>query len=119
MRNLRHLIRRSGLLSTEQRRRRPEKARRSDVTQRRLSSEVLEKRELLAGDMHVLASNHNYWNRYDVNDDGQISSRDALGVINYMSRSARVRPSSLDRTVRRCSTTSTPTAKSRRLTPSG
>ena len=83
MKNLRQLFRRSGLLSTDQRRRRSEKTRRSDATNRRLTSEVLEKRELLAGD--ILA--HNYWNRYDVNDDGQISARDALGVINYMNSS--------------------------------
>ena len=86
MKNLRHLFRRSGLLSTQKRRRRSENPRRSDATQRRLTNEVLEKRELLAGD--ILASGiHNYWNRYDVNDDGQISARDALGVINYMNSS--------------------------------
>ncbi len=81
MRNLRQLFRRSGLLSSQKRRRRSENPR---PTQRRLSNEVLEKRQLLAGD--VLAVDHNYWNRYDVNDDGQISSRDALGIINYMDR---------------------------------
>ena len=85
MRNLRHLIRRAGLLSSDKRRRRSEKYRRSGTTQRRLSSEALEKRELLAGDIQ-LVEGHNYWNRYDVNDDGNITARDALGVINYMDR---------------------------------
>lgn len=85
MRNLRHLIRRAGLLSSDKRRRRSEKFRRSGTTQRRLSNEALEKRELLAGDIQ-LVEGHNYWNRYDVNDDGNITARDALGVINYMDR---------------------------------
>ncbi len=82
MRNLRQLFRRSGLLSSQKRRRRSESPR---PAHRRLSNEVLEKRELLAGD--ILAADHNYWNGYDVNDDGQVSSRDALGIINYLSRS--------------------------------
>lgn len=85
MRNLRHLIRHAGLLSSDKRRRRSEKFRRSGATQRRLSNEALEKRELLAGDIQ-LVEGHNYWNRYDVNDDGNITARDALGVINYMDR---------------------------------
>lgn len=85
MRNLRQLIRRSGLLPSDQRRRRSEKLRRGEATRRRLGNEVLERRELLAGDM-ILAANHNYWNPYDVNDDGAITARDALGVINYLSR---------------------------------
>ena len=85
MRNLRQLFRRSGLLSTQKRRRRSENPRRGAATQRRLSNEVLEKRELLAGDMgDGLVSQHNYWNRYDVNDDFQVTARDALGIINYL-----------------------------------
>ncbi len=84
MRNLRQLLTRSGLLSNEKHHRRSEKPRRSDATQRRLSSEVLEKRELLASDM--LASQHNYWHSNDVNDDGQITSRDALAIINQLGR---------------------------------
>ncbi|WP_218933777.1 Calx-beta domain-containing protein [Rubripirellula lacrimiformis] len=54
------------------------------MTQRRLGNELLEKRELLAGD--ILASQHNYWNGYDVNDDHQITSRDALAIINQLGR---------------------------------
>ena len=86
MRNLRQLIRRSGLLSSEKRRRRSEKLRQgASPTHRRLSNETLEKRELLAGDIGLVA-NHNYWNPYDVNDDLRISASDALGIINHMSR---------------------------------
>ena len=88
MRNLRQLFRRSGLLSSQKRRRRSEALR---PTHRRLSNEVLEKRQLLAGD--ILAPGHNYWNPYDVNDDGQISARDALGIINYMDHSGEAEAS--------------------------
>ncbi|TWU57387.1 Calx-beta domain-containing protein [Rubripirellula reticaptiva] len=84
MKSLRHLLSRSGLLSNTKRPRRSEKPRRMDATQRRLSNELLEKRELLAGD--ILASQHNYWNGYDVNDDQQITSRDALAIINQLGR---------------------------------
>ncbi len=83
MRNLRQMFRRSGLLSSQKRRRRSENPRRGAATQRRLSNEFLEKRELLAGDVGLVA-NHNYWNRYDVNDDFQVTARDALGIINYL-----------------------------------
>ncbi len=83
MKNLRQLLRRSGLLSSEKRRGRSENTGRNNVSRRRLNNEALEKRELLAGD--ILASNHNYWNGYDVNDDHQITARDALAVINYLS----------------------------------
>lgn len=82
MKNLRHLLSRTGLLS-EQKRRRSDKPRQGDRAQRRLSSETLEKRELLAGDF---APQHNYWNAFDVNDDGQISARDALAIINQLGR---------------------------------
>lgn len=48
---------------------------------RRLSTQTLEQRQLLAGDLNIA---HNYWNGYDVNEDRQISPSDALGVINYL-----------------------------------
>lgn len=82
MRNLRQLFRRSGSLSSQKRRRRSEK--RLAATQRRLNNELLEKRELLAGDLGL--PQHNGWNAYDVNDDRQVSARDALGIINYLAR---------------------------------
>ncbi|MGB7326276.1 MAG: Calx-beta domain-containing protein [Rubripirellula sp.] len=65
-----------------------------DATQRRLSNELLEKRELLAGD--ILASQHNYWNGYDVNDDQQITSRDALAIINQLGRQNSGEAESID-----------------------
>ena len=39
-----------------------------------------------AGDAIGLVPNHNYWNRYDVNDDFRVTARDALNVLNYMGR---------------------------------
>ena len=86
MRNLRRVFRRASLLSSANRRRGSARGSRNDSTLRRLSSEALEKRELLAGDLGT-AANHNYWNAYDVNDDHQISALDALGVINYLGQS--------------------------------
>ena len=71
MRNLRRIFRRASLLSSAKRRRESARGSRNDSTLRRLSSEALEKRELLAGDLGT-AANHNYWNAYDVNDDHQI-----------------------------------------------
>ncbi len=85
MKNLRQFVRRSGLLATGKRRRRLSTSRRSDATNRRLSSETLEKRHLLAGG--ILAS-QNVANRYDVNADGSVTARDALGVVNFLARSS-------------------------------
>ncbi|MFK8111487.1 MAG: Ig-like domain-containing protein [Rubripirellula sp.] len=87
MRNLRQFFRRSGLLSSDKRRRRSEKQRRSEVSQRRLTSETLEKRQLLAGD--ILTADvpaHNAWNRYDVDDNGAITAGDALRIINRLNQ---------------------------------
>ena len=86
MRNLRRVFRQASLLGSANRRRESARGSRNDSTLRRLSSEALEKRELLAGDLGT-AANHNYWNAYDVNDDHQISALDALGVINYLGQS--------------------------------
>ena len=85
MKNLRQLARHSRLLFNGKRRRRSEN--RSSEKQRRvLGAETLEKRELLAGDVlsPQLSPQHNYWNSYDVNDDGQITARDALAIINRL-----------------------------------
>lgn len=89
MRNLRQFFRRSGLLSSEKRRRRSNQKRRSELSQRRLTSEVLEKRQLLAGD--ILTSDigplQNQWNQYDVDDNGHITANDALRIINRLNGS--------------------------------
>ncbi|MDA9778114.1 Ig-like domain-containing protein [Rubripirellula sp.] len=85
MRNLRRLIRRAALLTRGKKRAGVLRGSVGNAIQRRLGSEALEKRELLAGDLG-LASNHNYWNAFDVNDDRQITARDALGIINYLSQ---------------------------------
>ncbi|WP_161604398.1 cadherin-like domain-containing protein [Roseiconus nitratireducens] len=46
-----------------------------------MSTQALEQRQLLAGDLAVA---HNYWNSFDVNQDHQVSPSDALRVINYL-----------------------------------
>ena len=51
------------------------------MLQRRLRSEPLETRQLLAGDYF-----HNHPMPEDVNNDGGVSPRDALAIINAMSR---------------------------------
>ena len=86
MRNLRHLFRRSGLLSYRKRRRRSENPRRSDATQRRLSNEVLEKRELLAGDMGLLASTTTTGTATTSTTTARSLRATRLGMINYMSQ---------------------------------
>ncbi len=83
MNNLRKLIRRYRTRSSDKQQRRGQLARRAEPTQRRLTTESLERRELLAGDMLAF---HNPWNQFDVNNDYTISARDALGVINYLGR---------------------------------
>jgi Bacterial Ig domain/Dockerin type I domain len=86
MRNLRQLFRRSALLFNDKRRGRSEQKRRGELSQRRLSSEVLEKRQLLAGDILTsdINPNQNYWNKYDVDDNGRISASDAVKIINRL-----------------------------------
>lgn len=81
MKNLRQLLRRSGWLHSAKRRALQRQSPGSG--KRQLSSEALEKRELLAGDF---AWAHNYWHAADVDDNQQITVRDALQVINYISR---------------------------------
>ncbi|TWU45387.1 Calx-beta domain protein [Novipirellula aureliae] len=81
MRHLRQLLGRSGWPQAEKRRN-PNKN--HGGRKRRLQSEALERRELLAGD--VLASSyHNASMPTDVNQDSQITPLDALMVINYLS----------------------------------
>jgi len=62
-----------------QRRRIPSARKRN---RRTLRPERLEPRQLLAGDLGL----HNADNPSDVNGDGNISSSDALAVVNYIAR---------------------------------
>ena len=80
MRNLRKFLS-SGLMSGSKKRRRPAKrSRKQNSLERQLSSESLEKRELLAGDVLDLMS-HNYHTPYDVNADYRITAGDAQVVL--------------------------------------
>lgn len=84
MKSLRQLLRRPlhSSSATGTPKRRATQRYRSGNLNRRLSTQTLEQRQLLAGDIQVA---HNYWNGYDVNEDRQISPSDALSVINYLS----------------------------------
>ena len=59
-------------------------SKRKPIGKRRLRTETLERRQLLAGD--ILAAHHNYFVPPDVNSDFQITPLDALLVINHMNR---------------------------------
>ncbi|WP_372894673.1 cadherin-like domain-containing protein [Stieleria sp.] len=83
MKSLRQLLRRR-LHSTGAERpqkRRATKHQHGGEMKRRLTTQTLEQRQLLAGDLQIA---HNYWNSFDVNQDLQISPSDALSVINYL-----------------------------------
>lgn len=82
MKNLRQLMRRYRNKSSGQSHP-ARRSRRAETTQRRLTTEALERRELLAAGV---MENHNPWNQFDVNNDRAITARDALGVINYLGR---------------------------------
>ncbi|MEO1615076.1 MAG: cadherin-like domain-containing protein [Planctomycetota bacterium] len=62
-------------------RRRQPASRTAPSKKRRLSTQALEQRQLLAGDFNVA---HNYLNHLDVNQDFELSPSDALGVINFL-----------------------------------
>ena len=81
MKSLRQLLRRRSRSSNKVR---PTARRKNGETTRRLSSQTLEQRQLLAGDVGTA---HNHWNQYDVNQDFKLSPSDALGVINYLASS--------------------------------
>jgi methyl coenzyme M reductase subunit C len=83
MRNLRQLLSRFGTASSRERLRRGQRSSLAK-SRRALTSESLEKRELLAGDILFA---HNYLNPADVDDNMQITASDALKVINAISRS--------------------------------
>ncbi len=80
MRNLRNLLRSSGWLKADKRRN--DQSQRGQTT-RRLSSEALERRELLAGDF---AAAHNYYLPQDVDNNLRITPLDALAIINHLNR---------------------------------
>ncbi|TWU42045.1 Calx-beta domain-containing protein [Novipirellula artificiosorum] len=82
MRHLRQLLGRSGWPQAEKRR--IEKSSRSGQ-KRRLISELLERRELLAGDI-LASSYHNASMPTDVDANQQVTPLDALMVINYLSQ---------------------------------
>ena len=83
MRNLRTLFSNRIKSGFKKRRRSASRSRSLASTGRQLSSESLEKRELLAGD--VLENGyHNFHTPYDVNADYQISAMDALVVLNKL-----------------------------------
>lgn len=83
MRNLRKLLSRGLKSGSSKRRRSAKRSRNQASVGRQLSSEALEKRELLAGDV-VENVNHNYHTAYDVNADYQITVGDALAVLNKL-----------------------------------
>ena len=83
MRNLRRFLSRSSFLTRAGSSSRSSWSAGSKTTHRKLKQEALEKRELLAGDI-FLNSQHNYLNAFDVNNDRQITARDALGIINHL-----------------------------------
>ena len=80
MKSLRHLVRRYTKLASAPAR--PPQSRQLSSRQRRLTSEALERRELLAAGI----VNQNSWNAYDVNNDYSVTARDALSVINFLGR---------------------------------
>ncbi len=86
MKNLRDLFRRTGWASSTKRR----QSKTLPVPRgRRLQSETLEKRNLLAADIGLAsdyALAHNYWHPADVDDNKEITAGDALRVINLMNR---------------------------------
>ena len=85
MRNLRSLFSNSLMFGSKRRRREANRVRNQNSAGRRLSTEALEKRELLAGDVGINGS-HNYHSRFDVNSDLAITVQDALVVLNAVAR---------------------------------
>ncbi len=87
MRNLSQLFQ-TGWLSSKARRAKAERQRRRDKS-RRLISESLEQRQLLAGDTGTTPTNglalaHNYLIAADVDQNRQVTAGDALAVINFL-----------------------------------
>lgn len=91
MKNLRQMLRSTGLFGSRKRSPRPQ---RDSNRKRRLLGEALERRELLAGDV-FLASNpmHNGFLQNDVNDDLQVTTIDALMIVNALNGAQGEEPS--------------------------
>ncbi|WDQ16180.1 Ig-like domain-containing protein [Rhodopirellula sp. P2] len=93
MKNLRQLLR--SVSPSSSRKRSEDRSRANRSNKRRLLSESLEARQLLAGDVpsvvdsapqeestHAVA--HNYWRAYDVDNNKYVTALDALMVINHL-----------------------------------
>ena len=89
MKNLRHALRPSSWFGSPQRRQRPQEKK---INQRRLRSETLEKRELLAGDLlrPDVNPHHNGLLAVDANADGWVTPGDVLVVLNALSENQRI-----------------------------
>lgn len=95
MKNLRQLLR--SVSPSSSRKRSEDRSRANRLTKRRLLSESLESRQLLAGDVPSamdaapegepeIAVAHNYWRAYDVDNNKYITALDALMVINHLNQ---------------------------------
>ncbi len=85
MRNLRKFLTRGWISGTTKRRRSATRRRANGSLGRQLTSEALERRELLAGDLWE-NDLHNYHTAYDVNRDYKITAGDALAVLHELAR---------------------------------
>ncbi|EGF29281.1 Ig-like domain-containing protein [Rhodopirellula baltica] len=93
MKNLRQLLR--SVSPSSSRKRSEDRSRSNRSNKRRLLSESLETRQLLAGDVPSVvdaapegeatyAVAHNYWRAYDVDNNKYVTALDALMVINHL-----------------------------------
>ncbi|MEO9592766.1 Ig-like domain-containing protein [Rhodopirellula bahusiensis] len=93
MKNLRQLLR--SVSPSSSRKRSEDRSRATRSSKRRLLSESLETRQLLAGDVPSVIDSapegestravaHNYWRAYDVDNNKYVTALDALMVINHL-----------------------------------
>jgi hypothetical protein len=93
MKNLRQLLR--SVSPSSSRKRSEDRSRANRSNKRRLLSESLESRQLLAGDVPSVVDSapqeeatravaHNYWRAYDVDNNKYVTALDALMVINHL-----------------------------------
>ena len=86
MKNLRQMLRSTGLFGSKKRSPRQQPA---TSKKRRLLGEALERRELLAGDVSLSTNPfHNGLIPYDVNNDREVTALDALLAINNLGSQA-------------------------------